>query len=114
MAKARAPRSVAGPAAARGEVARGAERLGVDEPAAAADAPLVGERAGRDPLAHGGASEHQRLEREQAGVGGHIDVERAVEPSAVEEDRLLRQPVERRAGPEVEPGLDPCRAADER
>ena len=59
---------VAGPAVARARSPSAWTRLGVDEAAAAADAPLVGEEAGRDALAHGGAAEDDGLEREEAGV----------------------------------------------
>ena len=90
-----------------GDVAVEPERLGVDQAAIAADAPVVGERARGHRLAHGGAAEHQGLERGQAGVGGQVDLEAAGEPGAVEQDRLLRQPVEAGAGAEAEAGLDP-------
>ncbi len=46
-------------------------------------------------LAHGDAAEDEGLEGEETGVGGHVDLQAALEPAAVEEDRLLRQPVER-------------------
>ena len=94
-----------------GEVAGDPERLGVDEATVAADPPLVGDRAGSHRLAHGGAAEDEGLDRGQAGVAGEIDLEAAFEPRGVEEDRLLRQPVEPGAGPEVEAGLDPGGAA---
>jgi hypothetical protein len=80
-----------------GDVAREAQRLGVDEAALAADAPVVGEMAARHGLAHGGAAEDQGLEQRQAGVRGHVGVEAALQAACVEQDRLLGEPVEGRA-----------------
>ncbi len=74
------------------------------------------ERAVLDRLAHAGAPEHHRLGHDQARIVRQIDLDRAGEPRAVEQDRLLRQPGERRAGRHrqlrLHSGLRPQRPID--
>ena len=74
------------------------DAVGKDQPAAAADAPDVVEARFAHRLAHGGAAEHDRLDRKQP--AGFVDVggEAPGQAGAVEEDRLLGQPVEPPAG----------------
>jgi hypothetical protein len=56
--------------------------------------------------AHGRAPEHHGLGEQQRGALLHVDIDAALEPRAVEQDGLLRQPAQGRAGGEVEPDRD--------
>ena len=71
--------------------------LGKDQRAADAHAPAVEQMSAVHDFAHGGATEHDRFGQYETGVAGEIDVDRAMEPHPIEQDRLLRQPGERGA-----------------
>ena len=71
----------------------------MDQPAVAADAPVVAEPGAvraSSPIASRPRSTASTAQKRRA--LGEVDVERAVEPRALEEDGLLRQPVEPGAG----------------
>ena len=103
--KARAPaptalRSSAAPACSSSRL------VGEYEPPIAANAPGVSQ-AGVDPaFAHREAPEHQRLGDKKFGLARGLDLETPLEPRAVEDQRLLRQPEEARARREGETGRD--------
>ena len=83
----------------RKEMVNALEAQGIDQeerPVATDDAPIA-QAARADLLAARGASEHDRFDQEEPRVTGELDLEAAVEPAAVEQDRLLRQPEERPA-----------------
>ena len=90
--------------------------LGIDELAAAPHAPAVGQRALLDRLAHAGAAEHDGLGEKQLRVGRERHLDRTRHACPVEQDRLLRQPGERRAIGDIELHVDdrvrPERAVD--
>ena len=65
-----------------GGVAVEAQAFGVNEPAGAADAPVIGQRAVGDGLAHGAASEHEAFNHEQRRAGGEINGQAAREAGA--------------------------------
>ena len=71
-----------------------AQRLAVNEPAAATQPPAVREFALSHRFAHGGAAEHDRLCEEEARIGSKVDLDRAPQFRPIEQDRLLRQPGE--------------------
>ena len=88
-----------------------AQIVGEEQLSAAADAPAIGEEAGADRLAMRGAAEDDGFDEKQFGVRREVRLEPARQPSAVEEDRLLRQPVEARAFADGQAGRDLGRAA---
>ena len=59
---------------------------------------LSGGRGGAGVFAHRLAAEQHGLDHEQGSIAGKVDLEAAVEPGALEQDRLLRNPVEPRTG----------------
>ncbi len=67
-------------------------RVGEHELAAAPEAPGIAEPRGDSRFSHREPPEDQRFDGDELGVGGHVDGERALEPGALEQDRLLRQP----------------------
>ena len=106
VASARAPLAGRGAGQRRRGVAVEAQAVGEDEAAAAADAPGIADRHVARDLAHGGAAEHDRFDGEQPGRRRDVGGKRALQRRAVEEDGLLRQPVERRAIGDGEGGVD--------
>ena len=88
-----------------------AQIVGEEQLSAAADAPAVGEEAGAHGFAMRGAAEDDGFDEKQLGVRREIGLEAARQASAVEEDRLLRQPVEARAFADGQAGRDLGRAA---
>ena len=78
--------------------------LGQHQPAVTAHPPTVAERAMIDRLAHRRAAEHHRLGHQQRSAGRKLDLDAAVKPRPVEQDRLLRQP--RQAGVPPDRELD--------
>src|SRR6516164_3207914 len=75
--------------------------FGVDELSGPAQAPAIEQEAVVHRLPHAGASEHNRLRQYQPCVLCQIDIDRALEPRPIEQDRLLRQPGERAASGDV-------------
>ena len=74
-----------------------AQIVGEEQLSAAADTPAVAEEAGAHSLAARCPAEDRRLDDEQACARSEIGVQAAGQAGAVEEDGLLRQPVEARA-----------------
>ena len=58
------------------------------------DPPGVAQAAAAEALAARDAAEDEHFAGEEAGTGRQLDRRRAIEPAAVEEDRLLRHPFE--------------------
>ena len=83
---------------AAGDVVRGLNQIAVATAEAAVAAGEGGAGEGGDFLAHRRAAEDDGLDPEEARVGGEVDAREPVEGRAVEQDRLLRQPVEAGAG----------------
>src|SRR4051794_317764 len=81
----------------RADVAVEPHGLRKGQPAAAAQAPAVGELAAPHGLAHRGAPEHHDLAQQQRGGLRQIDVDGPRDPRLVEQDGFLRQPGEMRA-----------------
>ena len=82
--------------------------LGEHEPAVAADAPAVRKRPVSQRLAHRHPAENDAFDQCQPGIAGTARPRAAPEPGAVEQDLLLRQPVEPAPASSDEPDLDLC------
>ncbi len=67
-----------------------------DQASVEADAPAVDQRQAMYRFPHLVPAEDQRFGHQRRRVAGQVDVQPAVERGTIEEDRLLRQPVERR------------------
>ena len=72
--------------------------FGVDQATVAANTPVVAEAGAASILTHRLATKQDRLDGGQRGAFGEIDFEPAIEPGALEQDGLLRQPVDVCAG----------------
>ena len=70
------------------------------QPAVAADAPAIAQHAKGHCLAHRLSAEQDGFECDQFGVFRQVGIERAREGAMIEEDRFLRQPMQRRARPD--------------
>src|SRR3984957_341320 len=77
-----------------GRLALDAQRVGPGEPTAAAHRPGVEQQARDESLARGGAAQHHHLAGQQGAAGLDLGHGAALEPCALEDDGLLRQPVE--------------------
>ena len=92
------------PAFARIAADRGGFR--VDQSAVAANPPMVAQPGVARRLAHRLAAQQHRLDGRQCCALGQVDLEPTVEPAMLEQDRLLRQPVDMRAVAHNQPVLD--------
>jgi hypothetical protein len=86
--------------------------FGMDQPAIAADAPIVAQPGIERGFPHGVAAEQDSFDGGEAGALGEIDLDTAVELACGEQDGLLRQPVEMGARSCRQRGLDLCGATD--
>ncbi len=81
--------------------------LGEHQPAAAAQPPALDEFALQHSLAHRRAAEHHDFAKQERGAFRQIDVEPAQHPRPVEQNGLLRQPGEMRAGLRLQGNIEP-------
>jgi hypothetical protein len=78
----------------------------MDELPAATQPPAIEQEGLIDRFPHADASEDDSLRHQQPRIVGKIDLDCALEPRAIEQDRLLRQPGERRVGAEAKLHVD--------
>ena len=87
-------------------------RLGVQQPPIPPYPPDVAQPRIRRRLAHGFPADEDRLYRGERRAVVEVDLEPAIEPRSLEQDRFLRQPVDMGTGLCHEPVLDPGCATD--
>src|ERR1700737_1628501 len=87
------------------------QRVGPGEPTGAAHRPRVEQQARDEAFARSGAAQHDHLAGQQGAVGLDVGHGAALEPCALEDDGLLRQPVERGALAHAHGDIDGAMAA---
>ena len=92
-----------------GDIAIKPQILDVDEPSATTNTPAVPEQASLHRLPHGLPPEKDRLDGEEFGCVFKLDIQRTRERGAVEQDGLLRQPIDPRAATDLDRGFHFCR-----